>query len=116
MFGNIPDAPESWRSLPPVPRAGSGDTVGLSGHDDSFNAVMGSSFRIVVDVGDWDATRTLNSPGQSSGDPRSPHYADQLGLWADGESFPLASTRSAVEAVAEVRMTLRAVPDGLATA
>lgn len=68
-------------SLPPESRPGSGDTGGLSGHDADFNAVMGSSFRMVVDVGDWDRTRVVNSPGQS-GDPRSEHYADLLGTWA----------------------------------
>lgn len=105
VFAHIPDAPQRWRSLPPVPRAGSGDTVGLSGHDPSFNAVMGSSFRIAVDVGEWDSTLVLNSPGQS-GDPRSEHYADQLQMWADGEAFPLAYTRDAVLAAAESRLVL----------
>ncbi|NMO88399.1 penicillin acylase family protein [Actinomycetospora sp. TBRC 11914] len=92
-------------SLPPQPRAGSGDTVGLSGHDADFNAVMGSSFRMVLDVGDWDASRVVTAPGQS-GDPRSEHYADLLGLWAQGGSFPLAYSRAAVEAVATARLVL----------
>ncbi|TCK21807.1 penicillin acylase family protein [Pseudonocardia endophytica] len=108
VFSHVPDAPPRWRALPSVPRAGSGDTVGLTGHDPSFNAVMGSSFRIAVDVGEWDSTLVLNSPGQS-GDPRSSHYDDQLGMWADGEAFPLAYTRDAVLAAAESR--LRLTPD-----
>ncbi|ALE73794.1 hypothetical protein FRP1_13410 [Pseudonocardia sp. EC080625-04] len=110
VFAHDPGAPDDWRSLPPVPRAGSGDTVGLAGHDDSFNAVMGSSFRIAVDVGEWDSTLVLNSPGQS-GDPRSAHYADQLDLWAAGEAFPLAYSRDAVEEVAESRLRLTPVAD-----
>lgn len=105
VFGHTPDAPARWRALPSVPRAGSGDTVGLSGHDPAFNAVMGSSFRIAVDVGEWDATLVLNSPGQS-GDPQSPHYADQLEAWADGDAFPLVYTRAAVDAAAESRLLL----------
>ncbi|MBW0100841.1 penicillin acylase family protein [Pseudonocardia sp. KRD291] len=105
VFTHVPDAPPQWRSLPPVSRAGSGDTIGLSGHDATFNAVMGSSFRIAVDVGEWDSTLVLNSPGQS-GDPRSPHYADQLESWADGDAFPLAYTRDAVLAAAESRLVL----------
>jgi penicillin G amidase len=99
--------PPEWGVLPSVPRSGSGDTVGLTGYDADFNAVMGSSFRIAVDVGEWDSTRVMNSPGQS-GDPRSPHYADLLGLWARGDSFPLAYTRAAVEAVTVRRILLRA--------
>ncbi|GAA4847560.1 penicillin acylase family protein [Actinomycetospora corticicola] len=94
------------RSLPPRARPGSGDTVGLSGHDGTFNAVMGSSFRMVLDVGAWDAGRVINSPGQS-GDPRSEHYDDLLDLWADDGSFPLLYTRAAVEAAATGRVVLR---------
>jgi penicillin G amidase len=93
-------------SLPPQPRAGSGDTVGLSGHDAGFNAVMGSSFRMVVDVGNWDASRVVNSPGQS-GDPRSEHYADLLETWARDEAFPLIYSRGAVEEAATSRLVLR---------
>ncbi len=90
-------------------RAGSGDTVGLSGHDADFNAVMGSSFRMVVDVGEWDQSRVINTPGQS-GDPRSAHYADLLPLWAEHEVFPLLYTRAAVEAHLSRRIVLRAGP------
>ncbi|GLZ48402.1 peptidase S45 [Actinomycetospora sp. NBRC 106375] len=100
----LPDA-----SLPPVPRSGSGDTVGLAGHDATFNAVMGSSFRMALDVGDWDRSRVLNAPGQS-GDPRSPHYADLLDRWAAGDAFPLVYTRAAVEEAAEHRLILRPAP------
>ncbi|MEJ0064985.1 MAG: penicillin acylase family protein [Caulobacteraceae bacterium] len=42
---------------------------------DDFAAINGASFRMVVDVGDWDNSRIINSPGQS-GDPASPHYDD----------------------------------------
>ncbi|BBG03820.1 MULTISPECIES: penicillin acylase family protein [Pseudonocardia] len=111
VFTHAPDAPERWRSLPSVARPGSGDTVGLTGHDPSFNAVMGSSFRVAVDVGEWDSTRVLNSPGQS-GDPRSPHYADQLEMWGEGGAFPLAYTRAAVEDAAVSRLVLTPGTDG----
>lgn len=107
VLGKAPGAPPEWGTLPSVPRAGSGDTVGLTGYDADFNAVMGSSFRIAVDVGEWDGTRVVNSPGQS-GDPRSPHYADLLSLWAAGDSFPLLYSRPAVEAAAVRRIVLRA--------
>jgi penicillin amidase len=67
---------------------------------------MGSSFRMVLDVGNWDASLVLNGPGQA-GDPRSPHYSDHLDAWASGEGFPLAYSRGAVEAAAEQRILLR---------
>lgn len=99
-----PGQPE-WAALPEVPRAGSGDTVGLAGYDAEFNAVMGSSFRMVLDVGEWDESRVLNSPGQS-GDPRSNHYADLQPLWAAGTGFPLLYSREAVLEAAEERIRL----------
>lgn len=102
-----PDVSPNWGALPPVPRPGSGDTVGLTGYDTTFNAVMGSSFRIAIDVGEWDNSQVVNSPGQS-GDPRSGHYADLLPGWAAGDSFQLAYSRAAVEAATIGRTTFRA--------
>lgn len=46
-----------------------------------FRVTLGASVRIVIDVGDWDKSKWINSPGQS-GDPRSPHYGDLAPLWA----------------------------------
>ncbi|WP_244470743.1 penicillin acylase family protein [Microvirga massiliensis] len=40
-----------------------------------FRVTAGASFRIVLDVGNWDQSVTINTPGQS-GDPFSPHYRD----------------------------------------
>ena len=109
------DMPAGWGTLPSVARSGSGDTVGLSGYDASFNAVMGSSFRMVLDVGDWDKSRVINSPGQS-GDPRSPHHADLLPLWAADQTFPLLYSREAVKAHLSRRTLLAAArPRGAAS-
>jgi penicillin amidase len=71
-----------------------------------FTLTSGASFRMVVDVGGWDNSRAINTPGQS-GDPASPHYRDLAPLWAEGRYFPLLYTRSAVEKVAESRLVLR---------
>lgn len=108
------DVPEAWGTLPSVPQPGSGDTVGLRGYDTEFNAVMGSSFRMVTDVGDWDQTQVMNAPGQS-GDPRSKHYADLLDLWAADDSFPLLYSRDAIEDSLDTRIVLRADPDHSST-
>ena len=106
VLGNSANVPAEWGSLPGIPRAGSGDTVGLSGYDASFNAVMGSSFRLAMDVGEWDQSRVINSPGQS-GNPRSPHYSDLFSLWAQDESFPLLYSREAIEKAVGQRIVLR---------
>lgn len=61
-----------------------------------YQVVSGASFRMVLDVGDWDKSRTINTPGES-GDPFSPHYRDLAPLWATGSYVPLAYSRAAVE-------------------
>ncbi|GAB3316746.1 penicillin acylase family protein [Geodermatophilus aquaeductus] len=99
--------PAEWVQVGPVPRAGSGDTVGMTGYGPDFRQTMGSTFRMVLDVGEWDSSRAINAPGQS-GDPRSPHYADLFEPWAAGGSFPLVYSREAVEAHLGIRIRLRA--------
>ena len=56
---------------------------------EDFAATNGASFRMVLDVGDWDNSLVINSPGQS-GDPASPHYGDLFPLWAEGRIRPPA--------------------------
>ncbi|HEX5378892.1 MAG TPA: penicillin acylase family protein [Phenylobacterium sp.] len=71
-----------------------------------FRVVSGASFRMVLDVGNWDASRTINTPGQS-GDPASPHFRDLFPLWVKGEYVPLVYSRKAVEDATEtvIRLT-----------
>jgi penicillin G amidase len=90
----------------PVPRGGSGDTVGNTAyHLENLRQTGGSSWRVVVDVGEWDNSHFINSPGQS-GDPASPHYSDLFRLWARDETVPLLYSRPKVEAAAERRIVL----------
>jgi len=70
-----------------------------------FALFSGASFRMVLDVGNWDNSRAINAPGQS-GVPESPHYRDLEPLWADGKYFPLAYSRKAVERVTVSRLRL----------
>ncbi|MCW2904969.1 MAG: hypothetical protein JWO67_7234 [Streptosporangiaceae bacterium] len=99
------DVPPGWAEIGSAPRAGSGDTVGNTGYGPDFRQTIGSTFRMVIDVGEWDSSRAINAPGQS-GDPRSPHYGDLFGAWASGESFPLVYSRAAVEANVDIRIRL----------
>ena len=71
-----------------------------------FRLTVGASFRMVVDVGNWDDSRVINTPGQS-GNPNSPHYDDMAPLWARGEYVPMLYSREAVDAAAELRIVLR---------
>ena len=71
----------------------------------TYQLNAGASFRMVVDVGNWDASRVVNTPGQS-GNPASPHYRDLAATWAEGKYFPLTYSREAVQKVARERMVL----------
>jgi penicillin amidase len=70
-----------------------------------YQLTSGASFRMVVDVGDWDRSVVINTPGQS-GNPSSPHYRDLAPMWAEGRYFPLAYSRQAVEPHVRVRLEL----------
>lgn len=92
----------------PAPRGGSNLTINNNGwRAKDFRVISGVSWRMVLDVGDWDRSFTINSPGQS-GNPESPHYRDMFPLWARDESVPLLFSEAAVDAAAEVRIVLRA--------
>lgn len=84
-------------NIGPIPKHGSTYTPNQSGYRSAdFRQTGGPSFRIIVDVGNWDNSRAVNHPGQS-GDPNSPHYSDLAALWRAGQYFPLLYSRKAVE-------------------
>ncbi len=72
---------------------------------DTFRLTHGASFRMVVDVGDWDRSVFVNVPGQS-GNPESPHYADLAPVWARQDHVPMLYGRAAVDAATETIITL----------
>jgi penicillin amidase len=65
-----------------------------------FSVIAGASVRMVLDVGAWDNSVVMNTPGQSD-DPMSAHYRDLFPLWAEGSYVPLRFSRAAVERDAE---------------
>jgi penicillin amidase len=87
----------------PAPRGGDANTVGVTGN--GGNQTAGASFRMIVDVGDWERAVGTNAPGQS-GDPDSPHYRDLFTQWADDRFFPVPYRRATVEAAAQDRRVL----------
>jgi penicillin amidase len=95
-------------SVGPLPKAGSGSVVMNAGYRPSdFRVTSGSSFRMVLDVGNWDASVTVNAPGQS-GDPRSPHYGALATNWANEDYVPMLFSREAVDAAA--RLVIKLTP------
>lgn len=78
--------------------SGSGDTVGLAGYmnKNDLRQIYGSSFRVAIDVGDWDNSMALNGPGQS-GDLETGLQFEHMERWVTGEPFPLLYSRERVE-------------------
>ncbi|MBB4685274.1 penicillin amidase [Amycolatopsis jiangsuensis] len=122
VAGKLGEDPAKWRwgglqyaqfnhplgspNVGPTPMGGDYATIHPSFfHPLTYQQVIGATFKMALDVGDWDASRAINAPGQS-GDPRSPHYRDLNDLWASGGSFPLLSSRAEVERHLDTRIRL----------
>ena len=93
----------------PVPRPGDGSTINATGGarrgDPPYPQTGGPTWRQILDVGAWDNSVMVNSPGES-GQPGSPHYADLLPLWDQGKYIPMLYSREAVEKHVSQRMVL----------
>jgi penicillin amidase len=64
-----------------------------------------ASWRQIIDVSNWDASRVVHTTGQS-GHPASKHYDDMIPLWLNGQYHPMLWSREQVEANAEARLRL----------
>lgn len=85
----------------PFPAQGGANTVNQSSYRPTdFLKINGPSFRVVVDVGNWDNSRAMNTPGQS-GDPDNAHYRDLAASWGKGDYFPMLYSRKLIEAATE---------------
>jgi penicillin amidase len=92
----------------PYPIGGDADTVAQAGVDpwNPFSATAYSaSYRQVFDTGDWDRGVFILPTGQS-GHPASPHYADMVSAWRNGEYRPLPFSPQAVRDQAEETIQL----------
>lgn len=96
LSGIAPAGMASQMNVGPLSMGGSAFSPRAASYNDRFEVTSGASFRMVLDVGNWDASRFVNTPGQS-GDPMSPHYRDLAPLWAAGSYAPLLYSRDAVE-------------------
>jgi penicillin amidase len=77
-------------------RGGSANTTNNTGYyAEDFLVRSGASFRMVVDVGNWDDAKMTNAPGQS-GNPNSPFYDNLLENWATDSQLPLIYSKAAV--------------------
>jgi len=81
----------------PAPVDGSGDTVRNTGAGSPpYAAASGAEYRMVVDFEDPERFLAVQNVG-NSGQPGSPHYADQFGPWVSGTYHTIAPGREDVE-------------------
>lgn len=100
MSNAVNEATRKLLEVGPLPRGGNGSTPGLTGNSD--NQTHGATFRMVVDLKNWDTCMFTNAPGQS-GDPESPYYRNLFELWARDQHFPVYfSKKKVVESTAEL--------------
>ncbi len=90
-------------NTPLLPRGGNQYTPGSTGS--AYNQSSGGTFRIIVDVQDWDQSVGTNSPGQS-GHPESPFYKNLFADWAEDRYFRVYYSRQKVDSVAVERLDL----------
>ncbi|MGH2499971.1 MAG: penicillin acylase family protein, partial [Candidatus Limnocylindria bacterium] len=95
-------------NIGPVERGGDGYTVNNGAFllARPFAPRSHPSVRMIVDLGDLDASRSVLPTGQS-GQPLSKHWGDQTALWAAGELKRMPFTRGAL-GEPEARLVLRA--------
>ncbi len=97
-------------TLGPLQIPGSASSPRAATYDlKTFNQTAGASVRFVMDVGAWDNSMAINTPGQSA-DPMSLHYRDLFPLWAAGAYVPLRYSRAAVEGDAEAIIQFSPAP------
>ena len=85
------------------PRGGNQFTPGSTGSNE--NQSSGATFRIIVDVNDWDKTIGSNPPGQS-GDPDNPFYKNLYDQWTDDEYFPVYFSKEKIDSVKQEQLLL----------
>ena len=81
--------------------------VNAMAYDDrtGYAVTDGPTMRMLIDLGDLDASRWVNQSGVS-GHAFNRHYDDQTELWANQQLWPFVSSRGAVEARSETRQEL----------
>jgi penicillin amidase len=98
-------------NLGPFAWGGDTNTIGQTAtdlYDPTTSPSVIASMRLVIEVGNWEEARYV-LPGGQSGNPLSPHYGDQLGLWQEGKAVQIAWSQAKVQAVCQEVLRLEAL-------
>jgi penicillin amidase len=96
-------------NIGPFPWGGDGQTIAQTGRvltDPTANSTLVANLRMAIDVGNWEENSFVLAGGQS-GNPLSPHYADQLVLWKRGEGIAIAWSEAAIGRVTQTTLRLK---------
>ncbi|MCC7129309.1 MAG: penicillin acylase family protein [Anaerolineae bacterium] len=96
-------------NLGPYPIGGDHTTVWASGasfHNLDTSLIIGPVYRMIIDLADLDKSLSVLAPGQS-GNPASPHYADQVSAWFNAKYHPMLFSRPAVEKFTAHRFVMK---------
>ena len=104
MSNAVNEATRKKLEAGPLPRGGNSSTPGVTSNSD--NQTHGATFRIAVDLKDWDQCMFTNAPGQS-GNPDSPFYKNLFEFWATDQHFPVYFSKQKVEKSAAEKTTLQ---------
>ncbi|AEE47209.1 penicillin acylase family protein [Cellulomonas fimi] len=105
---SLPGLVRSFVNPSPLSVGGGSSIVDATAWDastPSYAVTAAPSMRMVVDLGDLDASTWVTLTG-TSGHPASVHYTDQFEEWATGRTFPWPFTRESTDADAKDRLTL----------
>jgi penicillin amidase len=103
-LGRDPELKSTF-DLEPLPMQGDRNTVWNAGTPVGATGMHGVSYRQVLDLGDLNAAQIVIPPG-NSGQPGSPHYADNIERWLNVEYHPLFVEWDDIEANAEAELKL----------
>jgi penicillin amidase len=98
-------------NIGPLPGQGDSGTLvqgGVDMADPLANPLSLPTVRAVIDLGNWDECRFSLAGGQS-GNPFSPHYADQLQAWSSGKGIAIAWDDDRVRQITRHRLELRPI-------
>jgi penicillin amidase len=94
LHAYLDPAQKKQYGMGPLPRGGNSHTPNATGSTDL--QTFGASFRLIVDLSDWDQSLMINTPGQSE-DPGSPFYKNLFETWSEDGYFPALYTREKIQ-------------------
>jgi len=107
VLARIPGLGRLWKPIS-LPVGGDGYTVNqadVTPHFPPDPVHVIASCRLLLDVGDWDASLAV-LPGGQSAHVASPHYQDQVDDWRNGRYHPFLFSRARIEAAGAGRLLL----------